>query len=124
MQSCTTTLSSTSISALLPLFQKVVLPSLYRAPEPEITCGRRKSRPAKCTETNWSCGSNRAITVCPSGQRKLSQFCCVSTLVTEQLNIAARTTAANPTLVTTFIVLKMRTYYFYFRQSRVRFHLR
>jgi len=28
MQSCTTILSSTSISTLLPLFQKVVLPSL------------------------------------------------------------------------------------------------
>jgi len=104
MQSRTTILSFTSTKTLSPLFQRVVLPSLYRAPEPEITCGSRKSRSSNRIFTKSSCGSNRAITVRPSGQRKLSHLCSVSALVVEQLNVIAKTIAAELALPRTFAI--------------------
>ena len=104
MQSRTTILSFTSTNTLSPLFQRFVLPSLYRAPEPEITCGSRKSRSSNRIFTKSSCGSNRAITVRPSGQRKLSHLCSVSALVVEQLNVIAKTIAAELALPRTFAI--------------------
>src|SRR5215475_15285623 len=47
------------------------------------------------------------MTVCPSGQRKLSHFCSLSALVVEQLNIAVSVAAQKPTVPATLLASRI-----------------